>query len=451
MKNIWKSALLFALAGSAALFTGCRDDETVDLAGYPETPAGIAIAASGKTIATYQGVYDAEGVLQVDGSLSNSYTVTLAQASPEDVHIRVEPVIVNLPADRVTLSATELFIPAGSIVPAEPIIVTFDDSDMTFMAEERAALNYELGVRIVEASGFQTPVTAAEAKVVVEKAPYVAAASVVLEEGGSEVTFKRSYVDGKIINEEPIECNVKIVLDRPVLAETRFALKTTGMPEAFAADAAFEPAELVIAAGAKESEMTSVWTVTDDFLLTNEDPETRLLTLKAEPVDGDDTVAGSENGVEVTVIKAFDLLAYLAEADPAWVKYDTTGWTGDTNGRGDISDLFDGSTGTDVYVSNYGDGYMWFTIDMKEPRAIHGVTITPWSNIRYLGERFILSTSDDGKTWTQQGELSTADMRIAPYYITFLKPVTARYLKYEGWKGNQSAPDIAEFYVYGKN
>lgn len=38
MKNMYKYALLFALAGGAALFTGCRADEEVDLAGYPETP-----------------------------------------------------------------------------------------------------------------------------------------------------------------------------------------------------------------------------------------------------------------------------------------------------------------------------------------------------------------------------------------------------------------------------
>ena len=38
MKNMYKYALLFALAGGAALFTGCRADEEVDLAGYPESP-----------------------------------------------------------------------------------------------------------------------------------------------------------------------------------------------------------------------------------------------------------------------------------------------------------------------------------------------------------------------------------------------------------------------------
>ena len=43
MKNMYKYALLFALAGGAALFSGCRADEEVDLAGYPETPVGATI------------------------------------------------------------------------------------------------------------------------------------------------------------------------------------------------------------------------------------------------------------------------------------------------------------------------------------------------------------------------------------------------------------------------
>lgn len=449
MKTIHKSALLFALLmGGAALFTGCREDETVDLAGYPETPAGIAIAGTDKTSATYQGTYDEAGKLQLSGSLSKSYVITLAQPSPEDVYIRLEPIIVNLPADKVTVSAREAVIPAGSVSLAEAVEVAFDDADLTFMAEERAAMNYELGLRIVELNGFQTPVHSTEAKVVLEKAPYVAAASVVLEEGGSEILFKRKFADGKILNEDPIACKVKIVLDRPLLRETTFRLKSTGIPEAFADDETFTPAEVTIAAGGTESEAVA-WTLTDDFLLTNEDPETHRIMLLAEPVDADPTAAGTEEGVAVTVSKVFSVLDFLPAADPAWVQYDTTGWDGETNGYGSVTDLFDGSLWSDVYVSGYGDGYLWFTIDMKEPHAIHGVVMTQYGSINYMGGRFALSTSDDGKTWTQMGELSTADMRESPYFIAFLKPVTARYIKYEGWKGTL-APDIAEFYVQGK-
>lgn len=450
MKTIRKSALLFALlVGGAALFTGCREDETVDLAGYPETPAGIAIAGTDKTSATYQGTYDEAGELKLSGSLSKNYVVTLAQASPENVYVRVEPIVVNLPADKVTISATELVIPAGSVA-SETIEVTFDDTDMQFMADELAGMVYELGVRITAVEGFQVSLSTTEAKVSVEKVPYLATASTVLEDGGSEALFKRKYYDGTILNEEPIACTLKIVLDRPVVKDTKFVLKSSGIPEAFQKDETITPAEVTVAAGEKESEAIT-WTLTDDFLLTSEDPETHHIVLRAEPVDGGATVSGSDANVEVTVSKTFSLLDFLTEPNPDWLQYDTTGWNGETNGYGDIPDLFDGSLYTDVYESSWGgEGYLWFTIDMLEAREIHGVIMTQYGSIKYMGERFALSTSDDGETWTQLGELSTDEISSSPYYITFRKPITARYIKYEGWKGSKYAPDIAEFYVQGK-
>ena len=80
---MYKYALLFALAGGAALFTGCRADEEVDLAGYPETPVGATISGTTDRVATFAGTYDNEGVLNLAGSLSGEYTIALAQASPK--------------------------------------------------------------------------------------------------------------------------------------------------------------------------------------------------------------------------------------------------------------------------------------------------------------------------------------------------------------------------------
>ena len=81
---MFKYALVFAFAGGAALFTGCRADEEVDLAGYPETPVGATISGTTDRVATFAGTYDNEGVLNLAGSLSGEYTIALAQASPEE-------------------------------------------------------------------------------------------------------------------------------------------------------------------------------------------------------------------------------------------------------------------------------------------------------------------------------------------------------------------------------
>ena len=225
---MYKYALLFALAGGAALFTGCRADEEVDLAGYPETPVGATISGTTDRVATFAGTYDNEGVLNLAGSLSGEYTIALAQASPEETVVRVEPIITNVPAELVEISARELVIPAGSTTAA--VSVRMIEENYDFMENVFDPMTYELGVRVVEARGSQVPVVDGEAKMVIEKAAYVAVASLVGVEGNA-VTFKRNFIDGAIVNEDPITYDVKVVVDRPVLEDTKFVVKSAGIPE----------------------------------------------------------------------------------------------------------------------------------------------------------------------------------------------------------------------------
>lgn len=227
---MYKYALLFALAGGAALFTGCRADEEVDLAGYPETPVGATISGTTDRVATFAGTYDNEGVLNLAGSLSGEYTIALAQASPEETVVRVEPIITNVPAELVEISARELVIPAGSTTVA--VSVRMIEENYDFMENVFGPVTYELGVRVVEARGSQVPVVDGEAKMVIEKAAYVAVASLVGVEGNA-VTFKRNFIDGAIVNEDPITYDVKVVVDRPVLEDTKFVVKSAGIPEGF--------------------------------------------------------------------------------------------------------------------------------------------------------------------------------------------------------------------------
>lgn len=233
---MFKYALVFAFAGGAALFTGCRADEEVDLAGYPETPVGATISGTTDRVATFAGTYDNEGVLNLAGSLSGEYTIALAQASPEETVVRVEPIITNVPAELVEISARELVIPAGSTTAA--VSVRMIEENYDFMENVFGPVTYELGVRVVEARGSQVPVVDGEAKMVIEKAAYVAVASLVGVEGNA-VTFKRNFIDGAIVNEDPITYDVKVVVDRPVLEDTKFVVKSAGIPEGFAGDRAF--------------------------------------------------------------------------------------------------------------------------------------------------------------------------------------------------------------------
>lgn len=450
---MYKYALLFALAGGAALFTGCRADEEVDLAGYPETPVGATISGTTDRVATFAGTYDNEGVLNLAGSLSGEYTIALAQASPEETVVRVEPIITNVPAELVEISARELVIPAGSTTVA--VSVRMIEENYDFMENVFGPVTYELGVRVVEARGSQVPVVDGEAKMVIEKAAYVAVASLVGVEGNA-VTFKRNFIDGAIVNEDPITYDVKVVVDRPVLEDTKFVVKSAGIPEGFAGDEHFTPAaEVTIPAGAKESDATT-WSVTDDFLEANEELGTFPVQLTAELV-GDTAGAAvdpEDAGVAISIVKKSDLLTFLSAADPSWKKYPTSGWTVQTNGSSSSNAntaLWDGDSYSDIYL--WRDSSLELTIDMKTLQWVAGFDIQAFS-IDYLGEYFELSTSEDGENWTPHGELRQAEAPNRGYgatnYVQLLKPCNARYVKWVGMKGS-TALSINELYIYGRN
>ena len=353
----------------------------------------------------------------------------------------------------VEISARELVISAGSTTAA--VSVRMIEENYDFMENVFGPVTYELGVRVVEARGSQVPVVDGEAKMVIEKAAYVAVASLVGVEGNA-VTFKRNFIDGAIVNEDPITYDVKVVVDRPVLEDTKFVVKSAGIPEGFVDDERFTPAaEVTIPAGAKESDATT-WSVTDDFLEADEELGTFPVQLTAELV-GDTAGAAvdpEDAGVAISIVKKSDLLTFLSAAYPSWKKYPTSGWTVQTNGSSSSNAntaLWDGDSYSDIYL--WRDSSLELTIDMKTLQWVAGFDIQAFS-IDYLGEYFELSTSEDGENWTPHGELRQAEAPNRGYgatnYVQLLKPCNARYVKWVGMKGS-TALSINELYIYGRN
>ncbi len=455
MKNIVRYALLFVLAGGAALFTGCRADEKVGLAGYPQTPVGATISGTSDRVAVSKATYDGDGALNVEGSLSGEYTIALAQASPEDVTVRVEPIITNVPAELVEISAGELVIPAGSRTAS--VSVTITGEDYGFMENVPQSVTYELGVRVVEARGSQVPVVDGEAKMVIEKEAYMAAASLV-GIAGNELVITRNYVDGQILDEDPMACEVKVVTDRPVLEDTKFVVRSAGIPEGFADDESFSPAaEVTILAGEKESSATT-WTLADDFLEVDDVLGTFPMQLSIEMVGESATavVDPEDAGVAIQIVKMSDLVKFLAAADASWTKLPTDGWTVKSNGVSydghDVNTLlFDGSTSSEIYGNP-----LEIIIDMKVSQKVVGFSVTCWGSFAYMGKSFECSTSEDGENWKLHGELMIADAPNHEFgdtnYVQ-LTPCNARYVKWVGVADEDSSydVDISEFYIYGKN
>lgn len=442
MKNIWKQTLLSVLVLGSGVLAGCREDEELNLAGYPDVEVGVAIAdAENAAEATVKATYAAgTGELQVDGALTRTYIFSLSTPSPKDASFVVEPIISNIPEELVTISETELYIPAGNI--STSVTVGLVDENTSFMADEIAAQTYELGVRLVSADGSQLELTQTEAKVKVEKDAYVAVASVVGNDGGNEALFERGCLNGEIVTEDPISYEFKIVLDKPALNDVTFSLSSTGTPEDYKSCESFSTPQVTIAAGELESDVVT-WSATDDFLEGNDDPATYTVSLTAAVASDDTTVAISEeqSACTITITKVFDRLLFLDDGmDPSWVAFDTTGWT--TVPEKAASAIFDDSAYT--FTS---DGYI--EIDMQTEKNVYGFLIQGYATWAfYLGDTYSISTSDDGEVWISQGELNTADSSSDTQYIGLLQSVNTRYIRFDSVKG--AFCYVAKFAVYGK-
>lgn len=443
MKNSWKHTLLTVFVFGGGMLAACSDDEKLNLPGYPENPVGIVIAdTENASEATVKATYEAgTGALLLDGALTRTYVFSLATPSPEDVTFRIEPIIENIPEELVSISETELFIPAGSI--SASVTVGLVDDDHSFMEGVYEAQNYTLGVRLTGAEGSQLVLSQTEAKLHIEKEAYTMIASVVGTDGSHEALFERSCLDGEIVNEEPIEYTYKVVLDKPALADLTFSMVSSGTPEDYKSYESFSAQTVTIAAGEVESESVT-WSAADDFLEGNDDPATYTITLSAEPEGADSQVVLSEEtgACVMTVTKTFDRLYFLSAADPSWVAFDTTGWT--TVPETAASSIFDNS----LYTYNSSEEIV---VDLKESKTIVGFCLKGYSGWSfYLPAVYSISISDDGEAWASQGQLNRGDSPSDIQYIGLVRAVTARYVKYQvidkGWYC-----DLAEFGVYGQN
>ena len=443
MKNIWKLTLLSALVLGSGMLAGCREEEELNLAGYPDVEVGVVIAdAENAAEATVKATYAAgTGELQLDGALTRTYIFSLSTPSPKDASFVVEPIISNIPEELVTISETELFIPTGGI--SASVTVGLVDENTSFMADEITAQTYELGVRLISADGSQLELTQTEAKVKVEKDAYVAVASVVGKDGGNEAIFERECLDGEIVTETPISYEFKIVLDKPALNDVTFSLSSTGTPEDYKSYESFSESQVTIAAGELESEVVT-WSATDDFLEGNDDPATYTVSLTAAVASDDATVAISEEQsvCTMTIVKVFDLMTFVDAVDPSWTEFDTTGWTIDPASIGNV--LFDNNTNTYIVDRT-------FVIDMQSEKSIAGFKMTAVYNYNgYLPTLFKISVSDDGESWVSWGEMNryTAPTSTA-LYIALVKSSSARYIKFEALQVTWYY--FAEFDIYGNN
>lgn len=444
MKAHYKLFLSLAM-GSFIAFTACQEDEELNLVTFPENQPSITIDdAEGASKAMLTAIYKADGTLELDGPVTRTYTFRFA-ASPKDATVTFDLLTTNIPMENVEISSTKVILPAGFTDAS--VTVTLKDEDFSFAESNYDAATYELGVK-ANVEGYNIGTEPIESKVVIEKEAYIAACSIVAQDGNT-VTFERAYSNGAIVNSDPISYTFKAQLDKPARKDVKVKLATSGLKEQFISNITITPAEIIIPAGELSSDDIT-WTITDDFLLTTTEPETHTLVVTASTESEDPVVLVNEkeNFLTFNINKVFRNFGYLSDKVSSWTELDKTGWSVqlDPTLRGNGNILVDGRGGSganDIYKS----GNFWFIVDMQSEKTMTGLGLDYYDNGSASSpQKVTISTSLDNETWVVQGTVD-APQEYSQYF-GFYAPVSARYVKVELLERYNYYIDVTEVYMY---
>lgn len=432
--------------GLLTAFTGCQEDEKLNLVTFPVNQPSITIdKTEGQSKAILTAVYKSDGTLALDGSVTRTYTFHFA-ASPENATITFDVLSTNIPKENIEISDTKVVLLAGATDAS--VTVTLKKEDFSFAQSNYDATTYELGVK-ANVEGYKIGAEPIESKVVIEKEAYIAACSLVGMDGNT-LSFERAYSNGKILNPEPISYTFKAQLDKPARKDVKVKLATTGLTEQFMSNVTITPAEIIIPAGELSSKDIT-WTITDDFLLTTTELETHNLLVTAS-IESDDPVVVVDvtgNLLTFNVNKVFRNFGYLSDIATGWVELSKTGWSVPNNGTfsmngSNIIDGRGGNYGSDIYQS----GDFWFSVDMKSVKTIIGFGIDYCLNDGTASspKKITISTSLDNETWDSQGSIDTPWSY--NHYFQFFFPMNARYVKVELSDRYNRYIDVTEIYMY---
>lgn len=175
--------------------------------------------------------------------------------------MKVAPVLVNIPQDKIALSTDLLTIPAG--FASGDVTIGLKDDDISFIEDNLSAQTYELGLEITDAEGLNLNTESAKGRLVIEKEQYQSHIVMAGNEGNS-IQMKRIYLNNDIMG-DPISYSFKLQLDKPAKEDLVINFTTEGISDEFKSSAVFTPSSVTIPVGSKESEEIN-WTITNDFM-----------------------------------------------------------------------------------------------------------------------------------------------------------------------------------------
>lgn len=451
--KIFLSSIALCCAG---IFMGCQEDEELNLLGYPENPVSIVTPGESGDVSTMKvkATYNENGELVTATSLRHTWTVSLATPSPEDVVLQIAPYCVNIPVDKVELSETTIKIPAGYV--SASVTVGLKDDDFSFAAENLEAQTYELGFNVVNAEGLNLKTESATGKMVIEKDPYLVHVGLVGEKGNT-VSMKRVCKDGEILG-GAVEYSFTVQLDRPVKEDLPISFNVSGIPEEFQGDISFTPSQLTIAAGEKSSEEIK-WSISNDFLLTNEEDEVFNIVLKPILEDSDIVFVDQENeNINIILNKTSSLLEFVDGTLSNWEQLDRSNWSATADAwSGKPEGLFNNYTwGDNVTFVETDSSIGEIIVDLGKEENLTGF----WAYYKYTyisGYVYLapikteLLVSSDKKEWSSLGVVDTPSSASENHYINFMIPVKTRYIKYAGTvDSNLARITMFEMKFYGE-
>lgn len=427
----------------------CQDDEELNLLGYPENP--ISVNAEDGDNMNISATYDAQGKLVLSSSLNRTWRISLATPSPEDASIKIAPLLVNIPADKVTLDTDIINLPAGSLY--QDVTLGINEEDLAFMEDNLQAEVYELGVTVSDANGLKLNTDSSLGKLVVEKEKYLANVSMIASQDPTEI--KKIYFNKELLG-DPISYSFKLQLDKPAIEDLEIKLMAEGVPTDFISSSQFSPSTVKISAGSRESE-DIIWTITDDFLKTTEDDESFDIVLKAV-VDNEFAAVVSQNSqINLRVLKTSNILELSTYKPNEWQEVDNKSrWNialGDT-WRGNVGYLIDGSR-YDVVSMDADKGETGeLVVDLLSTQTLVGVGIAfgmhyypVWEVCAATESEWLVST--DNATWISLGSVKNTLGGNDRHYYHLGVPVEARYVKYRGKLDAQIGKlELTELYMF---
>lgn len=430
MKHNYKY-LPCSLLLTTLLLTGCRQDEELNLVGYPANPSSLVVSdGKGASEVKVSATYKDDGTLQLDAPASRTYVFTIA-ASPEDATVIFEPFSNGIPSEEIEISNTETVIPAGSTETY--VTVKLKDENLGFARAEYDAKTYELGVKAT-IKGYR--IDGSQAKVIINKESYVA--SCFISEAGREVAITRLVLGGALINPEPASFTFTVELDKPARKDVKVNFTTAGLDANILEGVTISPETVIIPAGQVKSQDIT-WTINDDFLLETDEDGTYPLTLTASSIESDDPVVvldEDRNTSTINIIKTSNNLQNFYEMQSSWnwEELSKADWTLEVqSGVSNPEKLIDGVTypGDDSSHSSElarRSGGFWFMVDMQTEKTIAGLSFDYYSISAGI---ISVSYSTDNVNWIDAGRLDVKyhAFEYTNNYVNIISPIKARYMK----------------------